>query len=102
MAKVFSFGDFTLDTGALELRCGPVVVPVEPLVFDLITLLLEQPGVVVSRDQLVEIRLERANRVRKHHFHRRQIGAKGVGRHRQGSEVHPDDPGARHSIRGAG
>ncbi len=53
MAKVFSFGDFTLDTGALELRRGPVVVPVEPLVFDLITLLLEQPGVVVSRDELV-------------------------------------------------
>jgi DNA-binding winged helix-turn-helix (wHTH) protein/tetratricopeptide (TPR) repeat protein len=54
MAKVFRFGDFTLDTGALELRCGPVVIPVEPLVFDLITLLLEQPGVVVSRDQLVD------------------------------------------------
>jgi len=54
MAKVFCFGDFTLDTGALELRCGPAAVPVEPLVFDLITLLLEQPGVVVSRDQLVE------------------------------------------------
>ncbi len=54
MAKIFSFGDFTLDTGALELRRGPVVVPVEPLVFDLITLLLEQPGVVLSRDHLVE------------------------------------------------
>jgi DNA-binding winged helix-turn-helix (wHTH) protein/tetratricopeptide (TPR) repeat protein len=54
MAKVFSFGDFTLDTGALELRCGPVVVPVEPLVIDLISLLLEQPGVVLSRDHLVE------------------------------------------------
>ena len=54
MAKVFRFGDFELDTGAFELRRGPVVVPVEPLVLDLLTLLLEHPGVVLSRDRLVE------------------------------------------------
>jgi DNA-binding winged helix-turn-helix (wHTH) protein/Tfp pilus assembly protein PilF len=53
MARVFQFGDFTLDTGAFELRRGPVVIPVEPLVLDLITRLLEQPGVVLSRDRLV-------------------------------------------------
>ena len=54
MAKVYCCDNFTLDTGALELRCGRVVVPVEPLVLDLITLLLEQPGVVLSRDELNE------------------------------------------------
>lgn len=54
MTKVFQFGDFTLNTGAFELRRGLVIVPVEPLVLDLIGLLLEQPGVVLSRDRLVE------------------------------------------------
>jgi DNA-binding winged helix-turn-helix (wHTH) protein/tetratricopeptide (TPR) repeat protein len=54
MAKVFQFGDFTLDTGAFELRRGPVIIPVEPLVLELLTPLLEQPGVVLSRDRLVE------------------------------------------------
>lgn len=54
MAKVFQFGDFTLNTAAFELRRGPGIIPVEPLVLDLLTLLLEQPGVVLSRDRLVE------------------------------------------------
>ena len=54
MAKVFQFGDFTLDTAAFELRRGPEIIPVEPLVLDLLALLLEQPGVVLSRDRLVE------------------------------------------------
>jgi DNA-binding winged helix-turn-helix (wHTH) protein/tetratricopeptide (TPR) repeat protein len=54
MAKVFHFGDFTLDTAAFEMRRGSEIIPVEPLVLDLITLLLEQPGVVLSRDNLVE------------------------------------------------
>ena len=54
MAEVFRFGDFQLDTGAFELRRGRVVVPVEPLVLDLLTLLLEQPGVVLSRDRLID------------------------------------------------
>ena len=54
MARVFRFDGFVLDTGALELRCGSVIVAVEPLVLDLITLLLERPGVVLSRDTLFE------------------------------------------------
>ena len=43
MAKVFRFGDFTLDTGAFELRRGPAIIPVEPLVLDLLTVMVEQP-----------------------------------------------------------
>ena len=54
MAKVFRFEDFELNAGAFELRRGPEVVPVEPLVLDLLTLLVEQPGVVLSRDRLVD------------------------------------------------
>lgn len=54
MAEVFRFGDFQLDRRAFELRRGPVVIPVEPLVLDLLTLLVEHPGEVLSRDRLVE------------------------------------------------
>ena len=54
MAEVFRFGDFQLDKRAFELRRGPVVIPVEPLVLDLLTLLVEHPGVVLSRDRLVD------------------------------------------------
>ncbi|MGB5658892.1 MAG: winged helix-turn-helix domain-containing protein [Thermoanaerobaculia bacterium] len=54
MAEVFRFGDFQLDRRAFELRRGRVVIPVEPLVLDLLTLLLEHPGVVLSRDRLVD------------------------------------------------
>ena len=54
MANVFRFDNFVLDTRAVELRCGDLVVPVEPLVFYLIALLLAQPGVVLTRDTLIE------------------------------------------------
>ena len=54
MAKVFFFNKFTLDTGAYELRRGAKVIPVEPLVLDLIRLLLEHPGEVLSRDRLMD------------------------------------------------
>ncbi len=54
MAEVFSFGDFQLDKAAFELRRGPVIIPVEPLVLDLLTLLAEHPGVLLSRDRLVD------------------------------------------------
>jgi DNA-binding winged helix-turn-helix (wHTH) protein/Flp pilus assembly protein TadD len=53
MAKVFRFDDFVLDSSTFELRRGVVPVPVEPLVLDLLMLLLEQPGAVLGRDVLV-------------------------------------------------
>lgn len=40
MAKVFQFDDFILDYNAYELRRNSVLVPVEPLVLDLLTLLM--------------------------------------------------------------
>lgn len=54
MAKIFRFDNFILDSNAFQLRLGLEVIPVEPLVFDLITLLLKQPGVVLSRDFLID------------------------------------------------
>lgn len=54
MAKVFQFDGFVLDRDAYQLRRDSTLVPVEPLVLDLLALLLEQPGVVVSRDALME------------------------------------------------
>ena len=54
MAEVFRFGDFQLDTDTFELRRGAVPVAAEPLVIDLLLLLVRHPGVVLSRDRLVE------------------------------------------------
>ena len=54
MAEVYRFADCVLDAGAGELRRGGVPVPVEPLVLDLIRVLLERPGQVVSRDALMK------------------------------------------------
>lgn len=54
MAKVYRFDDFVLDSGAFELYRGVSRVPVEPLVFDLLVLLLDHPGVVLSREELME------------------------------------------------
>ena len=54
MATVFQFDDFVLDRDAFELRRDSALVPVEPLVLELLALLLAQPGVVVSRDALME------------------------------------------------
>jgi DNA-binding winged helix-turn-helix (wHTH) protein/tetratricopeptide (TPR) repeat protein len=53
MAKIFRFDDFVLNGAAFELRRGEAVVPVEPLVLDLLMVLLAQPGEVVSRDALM-------------------------------------------------
>ena len=48
------FDDFVLDIGAAELRRKGEAVSVEPQVFDLIRLLVENAGRVVSRDDIIE------------------------------------------------
>jgi TolB-like protein/Flp pilus assembly protein TadD len=45
---------YSVDLAARELRCGDAVVPVEPKVFDLLRLLIEERARVVSKDELVE------------------------------------------------
>src|SRR5580700_9381453 len=50
----YQFGDFELATERYELRRNGIALHVEPLVFDLILLLLRTPGRVVSREEMVE------------------------------------------------
>jgi DNA-binding winged helix-turn-helix (wHTH) protein len=54
MARVYRFDDFVLDSGAFELYRGSALVPIEPLVFDLLVVLLDHPGVVLGRESLME------------------------------------------------
>lgn len=51
---LYRFGNFELDTETFELRCEGSARHVEPLVFDLIRFLAENPGRVVSRREIVE------------------------------------------------
>ena len=51
---LYQFGKFELDTGRVELRSNGVVVAVEPQVFALIRLLVENRDRVVTKDEIVE------------------------------------------------
>lgn len=51
---IFAFDDFELDSGKVELRRNGEPVPIEPKVFSLINLLVENQGRVVSKDELIE------------------------------------------------
>src|SRR5580704_2179891 len=50
----YQFGDFELATERYELRRNGIALHVEPLVFDLILLLLRSPGRVIGRDEMVD------------------------------------------------
>ncbi|MEM1360940.1 MAG: winged helix-turn-helix domain-containing protein [Pseudomonadota bacterium] len=50
----YSFGEFELDFATRELRRGPDPVAIEPKVFDVLGLLLENRDRVVTKDELVE------------------------------------------------
>jgi TolB-like protein len=51
---IYRFGSFELDTARVELRSGGVVCPVEPQVFALLALLVENRERLVSVDELIE------------------------------------------------
>lgn len=51
----YSFGDFTLDKGRIELRRAGKACAVEPQVFDLLCYLLENRERVVSKCELFEV-----------------------------------------------
>ena len=50
---IFSFDAYTLDTGTRELRRGSELVSLEPQVFDLLVLLIDNRGRVVSKDDIM-------------------------------------------------
>ena len=51
---LYVFGDFELDRAKMELRGNGELVPVEPQVFALLLLLVENRERVVSRDEIIE------------------------------------------------
>ena len=51
---IFRFGSFELDTDRIELREDGLAVPVEPQVFALLRLLIENRSRVVTRDEIIE------------------------------------------------
>ena len=51
---LFRFGNFELDTTRIELRSGGDTVPVEPQVFALLALLVENRERLVSKDEIIE------------------------------------------------
>jgi DNA-binding winged helix-turn-helix (wHTH) protein len=46
----FQFDDFVLDRGAYELRRGGVVVPLQRIPLELLCLLIERRGQLVTRE----------------------------------------------------
>lgn len=54
VAMIYRFGPFELDPVAVELRSGGVVLALEPQVFDLIALLVENRERMVSKEEMVE------------------------------------------------
>ena len=51
---VIRFGEFELDANAFELRRDGDAVEIEPQVFDVLRYLAERPGVLVSKEQLLD------------------------------------------------
>lgn len=49
----YAFADFQLDAGQYQLRRGNERVHVEPLVFDLLKLFVQNPGRLIDRDRLM-------------------------------------------------
>jgi DNA-binding winged helix-turn-helix (wHTH) protein len=50
----YAFEEYRLDVAAHELRRGEAVVPLEPQVFDLLKLLIENRQRLLSRDEIIE------------------------------------------------
>jgi TolB-like protein/Tfp pilus assembly protein PilF len=51
---IYRFGQFELDTGKVELRSGGEVCSIEPQVFALLALLVENRERLVSKDEIIE------------------------------------------------
>ena len=51
---LYHFGDCELDTASRRLRCAGLEVPIEPQVFDLLRLLVENPSRLVTKDEIID------------------------------------------------
>lgn len=54
LSRVWQFGDFVLDPPCYELRRNGVPIPVEPQVFDVLTLLVSHHRRVVTKNELLD------------------------------------------------
>jgi len=52
--NLFQFEDFVLDRGAYELRRGGVVVPLQRIPLELLMLLVERRGQLVTREEILD------------------------------------------------
>lgn len=51
---IHHFADFELDENCRELRQAGLMIPIEPQVFDLLSLLIRHPDRVISKDEIIE------------------------------------------------
>lgn len=51
---LLGFGEFRIDTASAELRGPGGAVPIEPKVYDMLVLLAENPGRLVTREEMIE------------------------------------------------
>jgi len=51
---LYRFGEFELDIAAMELRCEGAIVGLEPQVFALLALLVDNRERVVSKEEVIE------------------------------------------------
>ncbi|HEV7499987.1 MAG TPA: LpqB family beta-propeller domain-containing protein, partial [Vicinamibacteria bacterium] len=51
---VYRFDDITVDTAAFRVARGPQPIPLEPKAFDLLVLLLERPGQLVTKQEILD------------------------------------------------
>ena len=85
---VFRFGDHVLDIERRELRRGAEPVALEPQVFDLLVYLVRNRGRVVSKDDLIDECLGRADRLGLGIDDAPQCGAQGGRRQWRGAARH--------------
>ena len=51
---IYAFGDYRLDTERFELRCKGELRPIEPQVFDVLTMLIEHRDRVVTKEEILD------------------------------------------------
>ena len=77
---IFTFDAFELDIPRRELRRGGVPVPIEPQVFALLHLLVEERDRALSKDEIIDRIWSRASHIRCGTEQPDQIRPAGAGR----------------------
>ena len=51
---VYEFGSFRLEVAEQRLRCGEEIIPLPPRAFELLLVLVEQPGHLLEKEELLQ------------------------------------------------